>query len=271
MTVARYMHSLGFQLRAAEGFAGAIRVFQVLLLKRLRRAPRKPADAIGVPMKALAGAKLLVRPGTSDLRNASYYYASSLFLPPPEIADRPLRQIAELGSNMGAALTALAVRYPEARLLGVEPDEGNAALASRNVERFGERCRIVRSGIWDEDTELIVDRDTAYGEHGFTVRPREGGDPPGETRIQALKIDTVLERYMPDAEIDYMHISIEGTEPRVFRAGGAWPRRVMSLRVEAHPEFGYPAEDCVADLRALGYEAWPDAVLPDKWVYGIRR
>jgi len=270
MTVARYMRSLMLQLRAAAVLGGAIRVLQVLLLKRVRRTSAEPQDAIGVPMKALSGAKLLVRPGASDLRNAAYYYSSRLYLPPPSIAGQPLRQICEMGSNMGAALTALALEYPQARLLGVEPDPGNAALAARNVARFGERCVVEQAGIWDSDVELVVDRGSAYGEHGFTVRPRTPADPAEMSGVAALKIDSVLARHMPTGEIDYMHMTIEGTEPRVLRAGGDWVKRVRSLRVEAHPELDYPADECIADLRALGYDAWADDRLPEKWIFATR-
>jgi FkbM family methyltransferase len=266
----RYGRSLRLQLRAANGIAGAIQVFRVLLAKRLRRGGADPQAPVGVPMKALAGERLFVRPGTSDLRNASYYYGDHLYLPPPSIAGQPLRQICELGSNMGAALTALAVRYPQARILGVEPDPGNAALAARNVARFGDRCKVEQAGIWDSDVELIVDRASSYGEHGFRVRPRAASDPATTAGIRALKIDSALALHLPSGEIDYMHITIEGTEPRVFAAGGDWAARVRSLRVEAHPELGYPADACIADLEALGYSAWPDERLPEKWIYATR-
>ena len=67
-----------------------------------------------------------------------------------------------------------------------------------------------------------------------------------------------------------MHMSIEGTEPRVLSAGGEWPARVRSLRLEAHPELDYPTASCIGDLEALGYRAWPDSRLPQKWVYAVR-
>jgi FkbM family methyltransferase len=253
----------------SQGAKGAIRVLDVLARARFGKRLDEPT-AIGVPMRALGGRELFVRPGSSDLRNASYYYRGGLYLPPPQISDRELQRICEVGTNIGAALSALAMRYPEAQLLGAEPDAGNAALASRNAAGFGDRCQVVQAGIWDRDTELVVDRDTHYGEHGFMVRPRTETDPPEMSGIQALSIDTLLERHMPLGDIDYMHMTIEGTEPRVLGAGGAWPLRVRSLRVEAHPEFGYPAQQCVEDLRNLGYEAWPDEALPDKWVFALR-
>jgi FkbM family methyltransferase len=262
-----YLRGLALQLGVSQGLGGTLRVLDVLLRSRLGRASSKP---IGVPMQALDGHDLYVRPGTSDLRNTSYYYSLGLYLPPPQLAGADLKRICEVGTNMGAALTALAVRYPNATLLGAEPDPGNAALATHNVRSFGDRCKVVAVGIWDEDAELVIDRDTPYGEHGFMVRPRLESDPAEMSGIQALSIDTLLARHMPDGDIDYMHMTIEGTEPRVLAKGGHWPLRVRSLRVEAHPEFGYPADRVVADLAALGYEAAADRALPDKWVFAIR-
>ena len=265
-----YWRSLTHQLSASQGPTGASRVIEVVARGRLTGRATGKAIPVGVPMKALGGRELFVRPGTSDLRNASDYYRYNLYQPPPAIAGGDLYRICELGSNMGAALTALAVRYPNASLLGVEADPQNARLASHNVSRFGQRCAVVAAGIWDEDINLVVDRDTRYGEHGFSVRALHGEDPPGTPSIPALTIDTLLARHMPEGEIDYMHVSIEGTEPRAFAHGGEWPARVRSLRVEAHPELGYPSQSCIADLERLGYEAWADAALPEKWVLAVR-
>ena len=266
---AAYARSLGAQLAVAKGLGGKLAVLRVIAAGR--RGGSDPAP-IGVAMKALEGRELYVRPGTSDLRNAGYYYEGELFLPPPQVAGEELNCIVELGSNMGAALTALAVRYSAATLVGVEPDPGNAALAARNVAAFGDRCKVVEAGIWDTDADLVVDRDTRYGEHGFTVRPRTESDPAGMPGIKALSIDSVLAENLPEGvQVDYMHMTIEGTEPRVLAGGGEWPARVRSLRVEAHPELGYPAAACIADLEALGYRAWPDAELPEKWVFAVRR
>ena len=267
--VTAYARSLANQLGVARGARGKLAVLRVVAAGRASQPREAP---VPVEMKALDGQRLYVRPGTSDLRNAGYYYHGDLYLPPPEVAGDELRRIVELGSNMGAALTALAVRYPAATLVGVEPDPGNASLAARNVAAFGDRARILEAGIWDADADLVVERDTRYGEHGFSVRPRTPEDPEGMPGIKALGIDSVLAESLPDGDqVDYMHMTIEGTEPRVLSAGGKWPERVRSLRVEAHPELDYSAEACIADLEALGYRAWPDHRLPEKWIYAVRR
>ncbi len=260
-----YRRNLARQMAMSAGTSGALRVAEMHLRARtgLRNGP------VAIPMKKLDGRTLSVRPGTSDLLNASYYYADDLHLPDPAPEPDQVRQICELGSNMGACLSALAVHYPDARIVGVEPDSGNAAIARLNLAHFGDRCTIVQAGVWDKQTELIVDQTSSYGEHGFTVRERRP-DEQDAGSLTALTIDAILDRHLPDGLIDYMHVTIEGSERRVFESGGRWIERVKCLRVEAHPEFGYPAEECIEQLEALGYEARRDGLHPDKWVHATK-
>jgi FkbM family methyltransferase len=262
----RYGQSIAKQLEVADGVRGKLAVLEVMARARLGRRGTEPA---GVSMKELGGGELFVRPGTSDLRNAADQYRLQWFAPPPGLGP-DLHQICELGSNMGASLTALANRYPAARLVGVEPDPGNAAIARRNVSRFGPRCTLVEAGIWDADVDLVVDRSSEHGEHGFAVRPAGPDDPPSVPRTAAVTIDSLLATHMPTGPIDYVHMSIEGTEPRVFAAGGDWVERVGALRVEAHPNLDYPIGRCRADLERLGYRTDVDPQLPDKWVFAVR-
>lgn len=261
-------HNIERLLRASAGPSGAVAVARCLLAGRvgLSVPPR-----IEVPMRALGGERLVVRPRTSDLYNASWYYLDSIHLPPPEVRGEGIRQICELGSNIGAALTALAFEYPSARLLGVEPDSGNAAVARENLARFGERCQVAETGVWDSDAELVIDRSSDHGAHGFTVRERAPEDPADAAGLKARTIDSILSEFMPEGEIDYMHISIEGTEPRVLDAGGEWARRTRSIRMELHPYSGFTGERAIAQLDALGFEARPVPELPEKWVYALRR
>lgn len=56
----------------------------------------------------------------------------------------------------------------------------------------------------------------------------------------------------------------------MFAAGGSWPERVRSLRVEVHPYFGYETGDCIGQLEQLGYRAYAAPKPPDKWVYAYR-
>lgn len=133
-------------LRTTAGIRGAFAAGRTIARGRTNTGPISTSETIKVPMRELEGGSVFVRPGTTDLGNAVSYYHHGVHLPPEEAGD--LKRIVELGTNAGAALTGLAIRHPDAQLLGVEPDPGNFSVAQRNVERFGARCKVVhgRSG-----------------------------------------------------------------------------------------------------------------------------
>jgi len=227
-------------------------------------------DAVPIRMRACGGEPLYVRPGSSDLLNAISYYRHGSELPPPGI-ENP-RTIVEVGSNCGVALTALALRFPEATLIGAEADAANVAAARRNLERFGERATVVQAAIWDREAEIVIDTSNPAGEHAYAVREAVAGDSPDLPRFQGTTVDALLAANLPPGrEVDYLHVSIEGTEPRVFAAGGEWVGRTRSLRVELHEYFGYTAAECIPQLEALGFHACEGDRPPHTWVFGFRR
>lgn len=256
-------------LSCVAGPRAALRALGVLAQRRQRQAAAVDR-AVPIAMRACGGGELLVRPGSSDLLNAVAYYGEGSEAPPPGV-DEPAT-IVELGTNCGVVLTALAYRYERARLIGVEADAGNVAMARRNLERFGTRATVVHGAVWDESVELVVDTSASAGEHGFLVRPGAPGDPPGLQRLRGVTVDEVLDRELPGEDpIEYMHISIEGSEPRVLAAGGRWVARVRSLRVEVHPYFGYGPQQCIAQLEGLGFRAHAAEHPPETWVFGYAR
>ena len=233
------------------------------------RASAPAEQAVPIRMRACDGEPLYVRPGSSDLVNAIAYYRFGSELPPPGV-EAP-RTIVELGSNCGVVLTALAIRYPEATLLGVEPDPSNVAAARRNLERFGSRATVVEGAIWDRSAELVIDESSPAGEHAFAVREAQPDDPPEMTRLAASTIDEVLAGRLPEgSDIDFMHITIEGSEPRVLAAGGEWVSRVRSLRIETHDYFGFDGPECIRQLEELGFRAHEAERPPRAWVFGFR-
>lgn len=236
----------------------------------LRLIATRDADAtpVAVPMKAIGGDSIFVRPRSSDVYNATWYYRDELFAPPEDL-EGPISTICELGANIGASLLALGLRYPDARLLGVEPDAGNVEILRMNTERIGDRCMIVQSGVWDSEACLVVEPNPVYGQHGLTLRELAKGESAPNS-IASNTIDALLDEHLPGREVDYMHVTIEGTEPRAF-AVGRWPDRVRSLRVELHPDAGFDAVAASQQLEGLGYRCRLDEQHPGKWIHAVRR
>jgi FkbM family methyltransferase len=236
-----------------------------LRLSRVRRHVGSGGRVVRVRLRPLGGREVLLRPSTSDADTVWGTFAGAYHLPPPE-APAP-RLIWDLGANIGLTMADMAVRFPHARIVGVELDHENAELARRNVAPWSERCEVVEAAVWSEDGELSYHRlaGGTAGHHVADVPPGYEGE--GVVGVPAISLDTLLERSGPDAVVDYAKVDVEGAERELLRSGASWAARVRTITVELHEP--YTVAECECDLRALGFATRVD---PRHWacVTGIR-
>jgi FkbM family methyltransferase len=232
----------------------------------MRGAGREALTTIKV--KPLGGHEVILRRGTLDVYAFSDAYVTFEHLPPAEARDRPMRQILELGTNVGYGLSEMAHRYGQARLVGVEAAPENAAMARRNTAAWADRVEVVPAAVWDSDTELTIE--PGGDSHGNVVRERRPGDGPDLPTIPAFSVPTLLADRFPDGRIDFVLLSAEKSERRVLQNANEWLQRVDSIKVEAYLDGDYGPEDTAADLRAAGFTARHE---PNPWggfVVGFR-
>ena len=202
-------------------------------------------------LKPLGGLEVEVRPRTSDAQMLRETFRDNVHRPPAEANARGVRQIVDLGANIGITVADNALRYPQARILGVELDPDNADLARRNTARWAERCTILQGAAWTEDGEIAYVREPGQ-EFGFHVA-RTGG-----RTTQALSMPTILAHVPDGARIDFLKMDVEGVESRLLAPSVPhWMDRVDAIALQVHGE--YTIEDCVRDLDALGFSARPDS------------
>src|SRR5215472_6313478 len=65
-----------------------------------------------------------------------------------------LRTILDLGANVGFASGCIATRYPDARILAVEPDPESYQLCVKNLAPYGGRIRILQGAVWSRCCRL---------------------------------------------------------------------------------------------------------------------
>jgi FkbM family methyltransferase len=153
--------------------------------------------------------------------------------------------IVDLGSNIGLTLADLAARHPRATIVGVELDDGNAAIAERNVETWRDRCTVVRAAVWTDEGEITYELTPG---REYAARIGHGGRSTRSVSIGSLTADLPA--------IDYLKMDIEGAEEHVLRANTGWAAKVVCIKVETHPP--YTRDDCTRDLTALGFTATID-------------
>jgi FkbM family methyltransferase len=224
----------------------------------VRRFARLPEEAgpgpVAFRLRPLGGEPLWLRPATGDVWALANTLLPASHLPPAELRE-PVRRVWDLGANIGVSMTHLAHCFPGARITGLELDAANAELCRRNIAPWGDRCEVLRAAVWPQDGDVRY-RYEVGNEEGFkATASREPGE--GDTMVRAapaLSLNTLLAR--SGGPIDYVKMDIEGTERDVLRTNTEWAAAVRTLKVEVHEP--YTVAECVHDLEALGFRAWPD-------------
>ncbi|HEY1273300.1 MAG TPA: FkbM family methyltransferase [Thermoleophilaceae bacterium] len=209
-----------------------------------RGRAEQPVD---LRLRALGGRAVAVRPSTSDIDTVWGTFARRYHRAPPELGEPAL--ILDLGANIGLTMADFAARHPRARVVGVELDDLNVALARRNVAPWGDRCQVVHAAVWPEDGEVWYDPWPG----GTATYRASAGDRPGAPRVPALSLATLVREHGP---VDYLKMDVEGAERELLQDGTGWASRVKAIKVELHEP--YTTEDCEADLRRLGFDTRVD-------------
>jgi len=116
--------------------------------------------------------------------------------------------VLDLGSNIGASLMYFRLRYPQARLIGFEPDPLVFARLERNMAQFG-AVEIVNAAVAGTGGKLTFFR---YPRHSWasSLMPL-WGITSDQIAVPARTLDDVIDDLGLDS-VDLLKIDIEGAE-----------------------------------------------------------
>jgi FkbM family methyltransferase len=147
----------------------------------------------------------------------------------------PVKQIVDLGANAGMSIRYWLHRWPDAKVIGVEPDEFNFEVASLNAgqHRGGKNVRMVRACVAGSERTVSLDR--ANNETKYVMT--DAGDGAGTGGIPALPMTKILKENDALSMIDLLKVDIEGAEREVFENCADWIGRVRHMVLEIHPPY----------------------------------
>jgi FkbM family methyltransferase len=230
--------------------------FLRLVTPGFRRSP--PRRNVEVRLRVLKGHSITLRPETADVW-ALGDLVPPAHLPPGEVTEIGICNVWDLGSNIGLTIAHMAVLFPCARILGVEMDEGNAALCRENIRPWRDRCDLLQAAVWHTDGHVTYTPQKG-NELGFRIYAAESSQHTNSRTVQAVSLNSLLEQCHFSQPIDYVKMDIEGAESEVLSRNTEWAERVRSIKVEVHPP--YTVEECVRDLQVLRFQtsSFPPAV-----------
>lgn len=174
------------------------------------------------------GATIHLRTNTPDIRVA---VSSLIDKEYEDIRCENPKVILDAGANIGTSAVHFARKYPEARIIAVEPEEGNFEMLLKNTEDYP-NVTAVKAAIWgSDDKRTIQNRNT--GHWGYTISETENQVESTGQEINCLTMETLMKEHEVET-IDILKMDIEGGEKDVLEKASGWIESVNILTVELH-------------------------------------
>jgi len=139
------------------------------------------------------------------------------------------RTIVDLGGNIGLSSVFFKSRFPDAKIIVVEPDRENFSVLKKNLQSY-EDIICINSAIWNKRTRLALNRNNL--DH-WSIYVSETESNTFDT-IEALTMADMMTKHGLD-RIDFLKVDIEGAELELFENGFEdWLPKVRLLAIELH-------------------------------------
>lgn len=233
----------------------------LLVLWRLQRA-MPGAAPVPVNFRRLQ-CPLLLRPGSRDidsiLSNIIYEDCGRFSLQRP-----PLNMI-DAGAYIGDTTVYFLNRFPDLRMIALEPNPESYDLAKRNLVPYNERTTLLPLALSASARTVYI----SGHESGAKIDLEKG------IEAKATTIQELLKR-LPDGRADILKMDVEGEESAIFSANPEnWLSKIGLLIIETH---GENAASTV--LEVLNRNGWqtvrhrtqffstpPIQIAPKEWQY----
>jgi len=142
--------------------------------------------------------------------------------------------IVDAGANIGLASIYFANKFPNAKIIAIEPEKSNFAILKENVAHYPNIVPL-QAALWHENKEIHL-IDPGFGKWGFMTESKNISlKAKNKTchAIMGITVDKLIQDYELE-KIDILKIDIEGAEKEVFTNTSAWIGKVEALIVELH-------------------------------------
>lgn len=154
--------------------------------------------------------------------------------------------IIDAGAFIGDLTCHWATRYPNCRIISLEPNPDNFVFAQRNIAPYAPNVTLLNKGLWSSPGTLSV-----AGDEMASHLVDRGGD--GATQVEVTDVPTLV-REMNLSRIDILKLDIEGAEQEVLNAQSiSWLPLVQSAVIEMHGK--HIEAELIPRMQNAGFEA----------------
>lgn len=139
--------------------------------------------------------------------------------------------IIDCGANIGLSVIYFKNRFPDAKIIAIEPEKSNFELLKKNTEKYN-NIFCIKSGVWNRSTDLVI-KEGNNGNWDFVTEEVNVKSINRDT-IPAVSINEIINTYDID-QIDILKIDIEGSEKELFEMNFEnWLKITKVLIIELH-------------------------------------
>lgn len=179
----------------------------------------------------------------------------------PDIDGDAVTSVVDLGANAGLSALYFQARYPNARIVCVEPVSLNVEALTKNRDLNGYDWSIMQVAADAQPGEVTLYPNEWWSSSTTTehVAQRREGNSGRLERVYALPPENVKTLTVPQIldendidVVDVLKMDIEGAEQAIFEAGVEWLDRVKVLIIEIHDKY-VDREFIESKLREAGF------------------
>lgn len=166
---------------------------------------------------------LKLRNSSSDIQTFNQIFIENEY----DINFEVPQTIIDGGANIGLFAVLMASRYPNVKIICIEPDAENFELLKENVALY-DNIFCENMGLWNKDTKLKAFDKYNLGKWGIVVEEDMTGT------VAAISLDSLMKKYNV-AKIDILKLDTETSEKQLFSdAYQNWLPNVKLLIIEFH-------------------------------------
>jgi FkbM family methyltransferase len=137
--------------------------------------------------------------------------------------------IMDAGANIGLAVVFFKRKFPNAKVIAIEPESSNFELLKKNTEMYKDVI-LVKKGLWHQSTWLDI-VDAGLGNWGFIVKETNN---PTSNSVEATSINDLLHENQWN-NIDLLKVDIESSEVELLQHNYEnWIPKTKTLLIELH-------------------------------------